>query len=414
VKNVSPGYTATLRVVDGQGYTRDVAQGKWLQAEGAADTSVTITGLNGAALPAGTIVTGEANLRAVSVQNDRVKYTYENSTNSNYGSGHMYIMFDGEWRRCFSPTYGDYAFFAVPIPSTADRIVVLRNDGDVAEISIEWTALALNTSYLSNNGIVERNYTLALNYNQSSSVIKYLTTTHLRKLVRVERGKQGYYIGYHSSPLIGPDPYQLHAIGASSNNETAFGEREVGTGGGTAVAFASTGKKAYFPAWRTQRNWAAVLSAIPTFDNYAFWPGLDDPTYSPWNNAAVIAMQPAGYPAEQASGPWWIADIPADDYGGYAHVCRYIVQRNPNELGVWNYASSSAFVVNHFTNPWREADGRPTKYPLFVGAEYYVPDASAVAVTGYTGTVPFGAEPSAALQSTIAAKAAALTAEWPQ
>lgn len=375
-----------------------------------AEAKVQITGINGTTLNTGDVVTGEDNLRAVTIENGYCKVTYELPDGAEEGACHLYIMHDGEWRRCFRPGYGDWTFWVSPLQGTADRIVVLQATPDVVEISIEWTAHDLDTGYLGTAGLVSRDYARSVNYPSSSSNPKLITEVHLRKVVRVERGVQGYWLAWRSDPNVVP---MITGASALANNEANLGEREFGTGGGTAVAWASTGNVAYFDAWRDQRDWSAVTTALPSFDNFAWWPGIDDATYPPWNHATVIAMQPAGYPAEASGGTYYIADIPASSYGGYANVCRYLVQKNPNEIGVWCYAGQLGEVVNHFTNPWTESDGRLTRYQVFIGAVYHAPDATAVAKAGYTGNVDYGNEPTSAIQATIAARAAAVLAGWP-
>lgn len=374
---------------------------------------VQATGLNGALLSTGDIITGESNLRAISVTNGLVKVTYErpDALLSEYPACHLYLLRDGEWLRCVTEQYGDWSFFVNPISATCDRAVVVEATDEAVEISFEWTAHDLDTGYLSTPGLNERNPSGALNYFDGSPTPHRITESYTRKVVRIQRGIRGYWLAWRSKPEMTPE-ITAHSQGLNNDKDHA-GEREFGTGNGSAVAWASTGKIAYFPAWRSQRDWSAVTTALPTFDNFAWWPGIDDPPYSPWSHATVIAMQPAGYPAHQTTGPWYIADIPVSNYGGNANICRYLVMKNPHESGSWCYAGQSGTVLTHLANNWIESDGRRTRFSCFLGAEYHVPDATAVAKSGYTGNVDFGNEPSATIQATIAARVATVVGAWP-
>ena len=69
-------------------------------------------------------------------------------------------------------------------------------------------------------------------------------------------------------------------------------------------------------------------------------------------------------------------------------------------------------MVNHFTNPWIESDGRRTRFPVFLGAVHHIADATAVAKAGYTGTVAYANEPSVGVQANVGRAALAVWEDW--
>jgi hypothetical protein len=373
-----------------------------------------ITGLAGVALATDDIVTGETALRAIKMENGLVRVSNERPNGAEFPACHLFVnaghTADGHedaWTRCFSEQYGDWSYFVSSFAATCNRAVVIEATDDAVEVSFEWSAHSLGSP-----GLVERNPSGTVNYYNnavespfSQSTSHYITEVYLRKVVRIQRGVQGYWLAWRSYPDFTPT-ITAHSQGLN-NDKDHTGEREFGTGGGTRVAWSSTGKVAYFPAWRSQRDWSAVTAAIPSFDNFAWWPGIDDPPYANWDHATVIAMQPAGFPAHQTTGPWYIAGLTAD---GVVHV---LVQKNPQEAGVWCYAGQNGNIVNHLTNPWIEADGQRTRFPVFIGADHYAADSTAVAKAGYTGNVAYGNEPSTTAQATATALVNAAVEAWP-
>lgn len=368
-----------------------------------------ITGAGGATLATGDVVTGASAMHAIVMSNGQAKCKYEVPVpgTSQVTACHLFLTHQDEDLRCFDTTYGDYSYFFIGNDTEPDRVRVIEATPDACEISIEWDSRSLGSP-----GLVERNPGGLVNHydNGNQRLITSLTT--LRKCVRMVRGLPGYFLAWRSTPDVTPI-VTAHSQGLN-NDKDHGGEREFGTGAGTAVAWASTGRVAYFPAWRSQRDWSAVTAAIPSFDNFAWWPGIDDPPYANWDHATVIAMQPSGFPAHQTTGPWYVARIPVSSYGGNANVASVLVQQNPNEIGVWCYAGQSGIVVNHLTNPWIEADGQKTRFPIFVGAVYYAPDSSSVAKSGYTGNVAYGNEPSTEVQAKVTALVTNVDGAWPR
>lgn len=378
---------------------------------GHSSRACSITGAGGVALVAGDVLTTAAAKRALVIANGLAKFTYELPLpGSNPAAGHLYLnsghISEGHedvWLTCFDPSFGDYAYF-VTTPLIADRIRVVEASDDAVEVTFEWDAHSLGSP-----GLVEVDPANYPNYNDAAA-LQYVTTVFLQKVVRMERGKPGYFLAYRSRPEVVPEITGLGAL----NNDVERGERECGTGGGTAVVWSSAGRIAYFGAWRDQRDWSAVLTAFPSFNNFAWWAGIDDPTHSVWADATVIAMQPEGYPHEQTSGYLYVADIPVAAAGCDNNVYRIVVQKNPLQIGCWGYAGQYGVVVNHLTNAWVERDGRRTRFPVFLGAGHHTPDPTAVAKAGYTGNVAYGNEPTANVQAKALALATAVTEDWPE
>lgn len=360
---------------------------------------------SGSPLATGDTVTSSDALRSTTIETNDIKLVYRENGSSNPASCHLYVKNNEEWVRCFDAVEADWAYYVVAPSAQADRIKVIEASDDAVEISIEWDAYSL-TGYGGGAGFNSRDYARNLIYPSSSTTPRQIASLKLRKVVRVVRGLKGYFAAWHSAPNFVP---MITAVGQAANNELDLGEREMGTGGGSRVTWASSGVVCYSPAWRDQRDWSAFAAHSPSSDNYHCWLGSDDITAPPFNHATFIAMQPAGFPAEAASGGFYAADIYPT-----TNVVRYIVQKNPNQIGVWHYDGQNGILVNHLTNPWVEADGRPTRFPIFIGAEYYVADSTSAAVSGYTGNVAYGNEPSTTIRATIASRVADVTGAWPR
>lgn len=380
-------------------------------------TSVTVTGLNGAALSAGTRVTGEAALRAIVMQNAVAKYTYErptvDGTPAEPAAGHLFLKHEGAWLRCWAPYYGDWSFFAAPLTTTCDYADVVEASEDAAEIAFVWTSHALNVAYLGGNGVLWRDNNNVPMY-ADGGVFKWLTNIRLTKLVRLERGRPGVFTGWHSYPHVGPPPTRLY-VGSPDNNEQAWVERELGTGRAAAVAWSSANQRAYFPAWALQRaaTWAAAEASYGgQITERHWWSGIDDPTYGVMATAGFKLSQYPNFPNQQLVGPWYIASIPAAD-AGLGDVCTVTAQHRPIESGGWQFMPSPgrAAMVMHHCNNWMSPRGVVYRFQLFNGAVHYDADPTAVAVTGYTGAVEYGNEPTQALVNQIDALVNALT--WP-
>lgn len=382
-----------------------------------------ITGAGGAALSAGDIITGEANLRAISMQNGlaRVKYTRPAGSEPaachlDVNTGHTSEGHEDLWIQATTDHYGDWSFFAAPIESTCDRVKVIEATADAVEIALIWDDHRLDVAYLGGSGVLWRddgNVPFYDQWNGISNRFRYLTGIEVTKVVRIERGREGYFIGWHSDPHLGPPPDRLY-IGSPDNNEPAWAERELGTGGGDAVQFSSAGFAGYFPAWSERAVWAtAETQNGSAYTERHWWTGIDDPTYGAMATVAFAQTQNAGFPGQQLVGPWWVAGIPGSDVTGVGAVCRYMVFQNPVESGGWQFmpTPNRAASVAHFCNNWPTADGRVERFQVFVGAFPYEAVATAVAVAGYSGTVQYGNEPRAPLRARIAATAAALV--WP-
>lgn len=378
---------------------------------------VRATGLGGVVLATGDVLSTSAAKRALVVDNGVIKLTYEESVPEAVEQGgaiHCYRMVSGSWVRATSAQYGDWCFFCAPFTTICNTIEIIEASPNAVEFVMTWTAHPLNVPYLSNNGIVSRTYDLQLIYRQGAVNPNwdYIPTVKFQKVVRLERDLDGYFIGYHSTPTVGPEPYALAVYGSAVNSNTDWGEREMGLGPGAAVVFSSagTGFTSYHPAWGAESRWAAAEAAVGDIANHVAWCGLDDPSYAVWGNAAVVAVQNTGFPNVQTTGPWWVADI---HYDPATPFCRYIAMQRRFEIGVWQFDPAHyGTVVLHFTNEWADASGVPLRFQSFIGVEHYIADSTAAAKAGYSGSVAFANEPTTALRTTIAQRASALV--WPR
>lgn len=380
----------------------------------------TLTGLNGAALSAGTVLTlasdGEDAIRAITMENGLFKVDYSASLTTDQSPvHHPYIKNpDGEWIRTSTLTYGDGWFCVRPFATPYDRVEVVEANQDVIEVAFQYLNVALDIPYLNNLGVINRDQNLGVNYTQAA-VMKWLTDINVTKTIRMERGVQGYWMSMNTEPRVAPPLWLLTAPGATSNNENDYGEREIWTSENAAVLWSSNplAGVSHHPAWGARAIWDTAAIAIgQAINNKTWWAGIDDATYSIMAHAGYKQTQwnSAGFPRQQLTGPWYIADISAE-----SNVCRYVVQQDPLETGGWQFSSSQyGKGSSHFVHGWPGKDGREKKFPVFYGAVYYVADATAGPLSGYSGNVAYANEPSAAIQARIAALATERHGSWPR
>lgn len=330
------------------------------------------------------------------VDNGIVKVTTEQAgLVDQYGACHLYRDSSNEYVRALTQDYGDWTFFVVPFVQPCDRIKILEATETVVEFAMTWDSMNLNVAYLSLGGVVDRDWVGQAQYD-SGGALKMIRSVEFTKVVRVERDREGYFVGYHSDPWIGPKN------GLDGNNENSQQEREFGTGSGNAVAFSSAGFSAHHPDWGNDATWAGAYLT----QRHA-WLRIDDPTYPPYDQAAYVTASNAldnsgapSFPNEQMTGPWWVADLHNENTTTYP-FCRYICLVNRLECGSWQFgvgATQYGATVIHFVNELRKDDNSFHRFQLFLGATPYV-------------TTDMAAEPSAQLRGLIAGKAAALV--WP-
>lgn len=386
--------------------------------------NASLTGLGGVAHKTGDVVTGEAALRALVLDNGIARYTYERPTvttnpllQAEPAAGHLYVKANEAWLRCSTLYYGDWSFFAAPITTTCDRVEVVMATEDAVEVAFVWSDHRLDVAYLGGNGVLWRdsaNVPFYDQWNGTTQPFRWLKGIKLTKSVRLERGRAGAFIGWHSDPHVGPPPKRL-TIGAIDNQDQAWAERELGFAGSAVLwSSASAAHVGHFPAWSLQRAvWAtAEAQNGSAYTERHWWSGIHDPLYGAMATPAFAQTQCAGFPNVQTVGPWYVAGIPGSDTDVGA-VCRYTVHQNPIESGGWQFMPTPgrASSVAHTCNNWPGPDGRVRRFQIFNGAFPYIADATAVTRAGYTGTVEYGNEPTASLRSRVGDIAAALT--WP-
>jgi hypothetical protein len=415
-----PGYqslTATACVLHQDDWEREDADAvlfavvrydvHWYEATGALPSNVNVTGLYGA-LPEGTILTlagdGEDALRALVVENGLFKLTYEEQDGQEPASLQVYLKIDGAWTRICSTVYGDWSFFVAPIEVAYDEIEIIEASGDAVEVAFRLLVHELDVPYLSSFGVTSRDEDGGANYH-SNATVKAITELRVTKLIRMERGKAGYFHAWHSEPRCAPSLKNLlDGPGSVENNESDFGEREFGPGYGSSVAFSSNEEAgvARFPAWGDRAIWDTAATEIgQAIPNHTFWFGIDDANYGVMAHASYAQTQnnAAGFPRQQLTGPWWFADIPSTAV--VTGICRYNVQQMPLESGVWQFGSALGQSTNHFCHSWPDDDGRMLKFQVFYGAFAYDADTSS----------DYANEPKQVLRDECARLAAAL--EWP-
>lgn len=356
---------------------------------------VTVTGTGDAALAQGDVITGSAVRDIVITQGDSTRVVYTARTPDVQRGCHMLqLNINGTWTDTMEADMGDWSYYTITVGSTADRATVVYKSNDAVEVAFQWDAFDLS-SY-SGGGVPNRDGTVsaALNYPQSSATVKRITATKLIKTIRVQRGEPGYYVGWHSDPRVGPTGSQ---IAASLNVDTAWGEREIGLGGGSAVGW-SSGRTAVarWPAWADDVDGRWTANGLGSTDNKIYWCGIGDPTYSPYNSAGWIAVQGSGYPNTQSTGPFYVADL---HYS--IPVAKVMVSRIARCIGFWKVGTRGG-AVSVFTNESHSPAGVAYRHQLFIGCKHYTADSSSA----------YANEPSASIQSWASGLAAGLA--WPE
>lgn len=355
---------------------------------------VTVTGTSGATLVTGQTVTGSA-VRDIVIANDLAKVNYVARTPDVQRGAHMLQLPNaaGTFVDAMEIDQADWSYYAITVGATADSATVIEATDDLVRVAFKWTAFSL-TSY-AGGGVPYRDDAQGLNYAQGAvnPNWKVITSTVLTKTIAMNRTDPGYFVGWHSSPRVGP-PNSL----VSAAEDTTYGERELGLGGGSAVAWSSSGNTARWPAWADDVDHKWTNAGLSGASNKIWWPGIKDPTYAPYNSAAWISTQPAGYPATQASGPFYVADLHYDTTG--KPFAKILASRIAREIGGWKVGTYGG-PVSHFNNEDHTGAGVPYEHQVFIGGAYW-PANSANA---------FAAEPSTELRSAMAAIATGL--DWP-
>lgn len=353
-----------------------------------------VTGLGGVVYAEGDVITDETAIRAIELWNGLIKVTYEVKTPDSEMAAHTLYAYesDGTASRVMTTQYGDWSYYVVGFSRPADQATVTLVSDDAVEVDFQWDDWDISS--FNTGGPYATTDEGYLIYPESSSTPRKVAT--IRKLVkslRVERGKAGYFIGWHSSsPRIGPANHQLPTL----NYYTGFGERELGTGGDTVVAFSSAGNVSRHPAWGAKSEWTAAGSP----SNRKAWMGIDDPFESPWDTASYIATQHAGFPHDQTTGPYWVGDIWS--FNATIPWVKYIVMRTRLEIGVWQFgATATGNIVCHYVNEMHSPAGIPYRHQVFIGCVRYLADSSN----------NYAYEPSSSLQATIAELA---DLDWPE
>jgi hypothetical protein len=350
-------------------------------------------GPNGTRLNKGDVITGDANIIATYVENGIVKYvTGELYPDGGSQCGWLYRKYtpDGEYLRVTSAAEGDWSWFVTSGQlGTCDRIRVVTCTTDEVELAYEWDAWELDGDYPGfENGVLYRDWESGVNYAEGAVApnYKYITETHLVKTVIMRRGREGVFLGWHSDPRVGP----LNAQLSNDNrlNDNSWGEREFGDGGGNAVVFSSAGVEAHHPEWGADARWGVLY---PQDRHIGL--GIDDPTYGVYANADFIALQPAGFPAHQETGPWWFASIHVNNAVGTFPFVRYGVLRQRMEtIGSQFSASAQGNALVHLYVESHDAANIPFRANFFLGAFPYV-------------TPDMASEPTLAIKAAVANRA---------
>lgn len=367
---------------------------------------VRVTGIGGIVLSAGTTVTTEANIRAIVISTGTVKVTHEtpsipgSETLAHYLWG---LGSDGEWARVVSSQYGDWTYLSVGAGVPYDRAVVRESSPDAVEVAFQVDAFSVASAF-GGLGLRRRDdANEGLDYPISSSTAKTDSVFAFTKTIRVERGFDGYFVGYSFYPDVLPGEGHV----PSYNDVPDYGEIEIGPGYLSAVSFSmvagSLVATARHPAWGADARWAAAdAQAGGTITGRPFGTGIYDPdgTYQPTYFALsqVRALQHATFPARPTTGPYVAAAINASvPFVVHMHL-RYPMYVLGSQ---YDPAQSGVLRVLYYRQK-RSSSGQFYRLPIFIGALPYTADSSS----------SYANEPTAALQTSIARLASNLS--WPE
>ncbi len=362
-----------------------------------------VTGLGGTVYSAGDIVTDPAELRALVIDNGIVRITYEETTPGTEATAHNVWWHDGAtWQNVFPAPYGDWSSFVVPQPGLYDEAEIVESSESMTVVAWRYREMKLDVPYLGGWGITNRDQFRQANYAQGQQLPKAITVVRVTKLIGLRAGDAGYFRSWHSDPRLAP-PMSLLAIGAVANNESNYGERELGLGFGAAAVWSSNPDAgvARHPEWGQRVEWAIAEAAIGYAFPHHWWAGIDDAAYGVNAHPAFAPTQGAGFPRTQIAGPWYVASVPG--WTGRADVATWIAMQRPLESASWQFHSSHGGTpLVHFAHSWEGPDGRPMRWQTYTGIVAHVADPAD----------GFACEPTAALRADVAARAAAL--EWPR
>jgi hypothetical protein len=351
------------------------------------------SGTGGARLSTGDSLSGSA-VRDFAMQNGLVRVTYEPCVPlAELGALHLYRWDGDSYARAVSAQYGDWTFFAAPFTTACDRIDIVKADADEVIAAMVWTNHRFDVPYLGNVGVVARDHFDNQAIYDGNAALQYWTYARFTKLVKLARGREGYFVGFHSWPNLSPGRVP------EWNNTNELQEREFGTGAGNAVHFSSSGFVCRHPEWGSDANWGAGQYTTRRHG----WSRIDDPNYSNYADAAYITTQNAidnsespTYPNEQTTGPWWVADLHYEN-ASTIPFCRYIAMAERLEVGSWQFDTSQyGSTVVHFVNEITDERGNFRDYQLFLGAFPYT---SPYDLTTQAGRAN---EPTASLRARVA------------
>lgn len=299
-----------------------------------------------------------ADPRSVTIHNGiiRVSYPQLDSGGDQLG-GHMLERWVGtQWVRVLGSWYGDWTFFVSPLHEPAHTAHVIRETPDIVEVAFEFdhhldypgsqstvdyvphwwdeatqgpcTVEAGCGCYLSGCGVTARDHEgQAIYPHNLLDIPKRLHHVRFTKLIRVERCRAGYFVGYHTDPpIVGPWIEE-------NPTENSTGEREFGLGWTSSVTFASSG----------------VVVRNPEAGQHTSLGLLEQPV-----------------------GPWWFATLPPPDGDVPAPFVLFIAEEHPVPSFVWQFAPTHLGIpLIHKMNPEVELDGRPGRFQAFLGAAPY-------------------------------------------
>jgi len=305
-------------------------------------------------LVTGSVVTGSTDISALVLQNGLVQVKF---TPANGVYCHLFRWTGSAYTRAVEESRGDWCYF-VQDPPAPDLVRVIEAGPDLIELAVEWTTYTLPGS-----GIPYFDSSNALNYAEGQVLPNYkrITSTKLIKSVILKRGREGFELGYHTEPRVGPYAKNIPA----HNNESDWGERELGPLSGVAVGFSS----------------ANVTVRHPEALTHAYY-GIDDP--------AVAGG------AEQTTGPWWVGGLHSANATTFP-FCNYVALRQRLETGSWQFAvGQSGHIVVHYVNEASDSAGVPYRTMVFIGCFPYTSPYDLTTVGGRAS------EPTTALRHKVA------------
>jgi hypothetical protein len=263
--------------------------------------------------------------RSVILENDFIRLEFPLLASGHTGAHTLYTKSDSV--KLTEDTYGDWVYFYTGVSTEPTACRLINQTEDKIEIAFEFTQTV--------TGMYARDAYGNIIYPESSGVPREYTTLRFFKLIKIVNDLPGYFVGYHTIPLL------TNGTWIESDMDTsAFGEREFGLGWVGNITFDSNGTKV-----------------------------LTNPETAGHTNLGMMS---------QACGPYWFATILRDTN----HV-RYISTPRATPCYVLQDGAANGRPIVYKMTPRFADDGTIERYQAFSGVFPYTMTTRAAEPTAY-------------------------------